>query len=168
MKILEIWARFWVKRCFWVEKGTKEAKRLIWKTVTICPLKTKNLLISQVSYLWSYSRNGLLCTKHVSREVSSYERVPRKSRNSLCKFMEKLKLASSFSRVGFYSQHIRENAFEWVFQQKQNWLFGKTLNTQKFIKTLTKTYKILKNLFGFDHQAIEYTYITFEHIQSHK
>ena len=165
MKILEIWARFWVKWCFWVEKGTKEAKRLIWKTVTICPLKTKNLLISQVSYLWSYSRNDLLCIKHVSREVSSYERVPRKSRNSLCKFMEKLKLASSFSRVGFYLQHIRENAFEWVFQQKQNWLFGKT---QKFIKTLTKIYKILKNIFGFDHQAIEYTYITFKHIQSHK
>ena len=44
----------------------------------------------------------------------------------------------------------------------------KTINTQKFIKTLSKTYKILKNLFGFDHQAIEYTHITFEHVQSHK
>ena len=58
----------------------------------------------------------------------------------------------------------RKNAFEGVFQQKQIWHFGKLL-TQK---CYTKTYKILKNLFRFDHQAIEYTHITFEHVQSHK
>jgi len=37
-----------------------------------------------------------------------------------------------------------------------------------YTKKLSKTYKILKNLFGFDHQAIEYKHITFEHVQSHK
>ena len=42
-------------------------------------------LISRVSYLRNYSRNGLKCIGLVSQEASSRERVARKSRNSLCK-----------------------------------------------------------------------------------
>ena len=148
------------ERVFWVERGKKEAKILIWKTVIICPLKTENPLISRVSYSRSYSQNGLSCIEHVSQEVSSHERVTRsyfswKSRKGVAKlcvnFWKKLKLAPSFSLVDSYLRLTRKNSSEWVFQQKQNGIFGKTLNTKKFIKILSKTYKILKNLFEFDH-----------------
>ena len=40
----------------------------------------------------------------------------------------------------------------------------KILTKKKKKTKLSKTYKILKNIFGFDHQAIEYTHITFENV----
>ena len=55
------------------------------------------------------------------------------------------------------------------FFNKTKFGFLEKLSKQKwYTKTLSKTNKTFKNLFGFDHQAIEYIHITFEHIQSHK
>ena len=112
-----------VKEVFWVERGMEEANRDIWKTVIVWLLKTAKLLISWVSFSWSYLRNGPWIIL-IDFKRSFY------SRNSLCKFQEIQKLASSFSRVGSYSRLTRENASKRFFQQKWNGLFGKTLNTQ--------------------------------------
>ena len=55
------------------------------------------------------------------------------------------------------------------FFNKTDLAFWKNFqNTSDIQKHFQKTNKILKNLFGFDHQAIEHTHITFEHVQSHK
>ena len=123
---------------FWVKRGTKEANRDIWKTVIIYLLKTENPLISQVSYSRSYLWNGLWSIGSVSWEASSCKRVARESWNSLCKILEKLKMASSFSCVSSYSWLTCENVFEGVFQQKQNGLFGKTFNTKILHKNTFK------------------------------
>ena len=53
------------------------------------------------------------------------------------------------------SRASRENASEEVFEEHKNAFWGKNLKHES-IKTLSKTYKILKNLFGFDRQAIEH------------
>ena len=77
--------------------------------------------------------------------------------------MEELKIASSFSQIGCKKTYLWlacENASDGVFQQKKLRFLEKKLLTQKcYTKTLTKTYKILKNIFGFDYQAIEYTHL---------
>ena len=120
-----------MKKYFGLREARRRPKK---KTVTICPLKTENPLISRVSYL----RNGLKNTGHVLREASSCERVTRESQNSLCKIIKKLKIASSFLQVGSYSRLTYENASEGVFQQKKIGLFGKTLNTKMLHKNTFK------------------------------
>ena len=119
----------------------------------------------------SYSQNGLKSTGHVLREATSHKGVVRELRNSLCKILEKLKIDSSFlqkvakrlTRDLLTKMPLKE------FFNKTYLAFWKKLITRKcYPKTLSKIYKILKNIFGFDHQAIEYTHIAFKHVQSYK
>ena len=57
-----------------------------------------------------------------------------------------------------YSRASRKNASEGVFVEKhEKWNMNKN-SKHESIKTLPKTYKILKNLFGFDRQEIEYAH----------
>ena len=52
----------------------------------------------------------------------------------------------------------RENASKEFFEEEhEKCNLNKNLK-HKSIKTLSKTYKILKNIFGFDRQAIEHTH----------
>lgn len=151
---------------FKVEWGTEEAKENHLKNYHYLAFKTEKPFISWVSFMRSYSRNNLLSTRCFLPEAYSRKRGVAKLSVWISKI---LKLASSFSWVGSYSQLTCKNAFEGIFQQKQIGLLEKKFLTQKcYIKTLSKTYKILKNIFGFDHQAIEYTQFTFEHVRSHK
>ena len=95
---------FFSENVFWVKKGIEKKKRKFWKTVILCPLKAKNLLISRVRYSWSYSQNG------------------SKSQGL---FHGKLLLAKESWRS---HETLKE------FFNKQNGLFGKTLNTKNSIQ----------------------------------
>ena len=96
----------------------------------------------------------------------------RGSLETLCvNLWRNLKFSSTFSWLRYGNPYLRsthKNADMEVFQQ--NWFeFLEKLSKQKWQrKTLPKTNKILKSIFGFDHQAIEHTHITFEDVQSHK
>ena len=46
---------------------------------------------------------------------------------------------------------------KFLVKNMRNVIFNKNLK-HEHIKTLSKTYKIIKNLFGFDRQAFEYTH----------
>ena len=118
-----------------------------------------------------YLRNALNA-KGKFRKKLFLTKESRGSRETLCvKFWKKWKLASSFSRLGCeiaYLQLTRENASEEDFQQNRFGFLEKISKHKCYTKKFSKTNKILKNLFGFDHQVIENTQITFEHVQSHK
>ena len=98
---------------------------------------------------------------------SYFSRSTREGVAKLCvKFWKKWKLASSFLWLGCeiaYSWLTHKNSFEEVFQQNRFGFLEKLSKPKWYTKTLLKTNKILKKNFGFDHQAIEYTQITFEH-----
>ena len=168
-----VFIEFLERIVFWVERGTEEEKHKIWKTITVWPLKnwkfahfTRRVL---TKYSWSTRKMPQM---HRASFVGSFISLTKVSQNSLCKILEELEISFLI-----FANRLREDLLAtysqkclwWNFSIKLIWLFGKTLQTQKwYIKTLSKTNKILKNLFGFDHQAIKYIHITFEHIQSHK
>ena len=52
------------------------------------------------------------------------------------------------------SRATRENAFEPVFEEKHKIAFWSKTKDTKVSKSLSKTYKTLKNIFGFDQQVI--------------
>ena len=55
------------------------------------------------------------------------------------------------------SQATHKNTSEPVFEEKHKIAFWTKTKDTKVLKTLSKTYKTLKNLFGFDRQEIEHT-----------
>ena len=83
-------------------------------------------------------------------------------------FWKNRKLTSSFSWVRTYSRLTHENVSEKSISTNKMGFLEKLLTQKFYTKTISKTYKILKNLLVFDHQAIEYTHIRFEHVQLHK
>ena len=128
-------------------KSTHFTGKVLTKLLTKLPQKHRTSFVG--SYFSRRSHRGV-----VKLSMLNFEEIE----NSFLIFADKFLLAT-------YSRK-----FLWrSFSTKQIWLFGKTFKAQKcYTKTLSKIYKILKNLFGFDHQAIEYTRITFEQVQSHK
>ena len=56
------------------------------------------------------------------------------------------------------SRATRENTFEPVFEEKHKIAFWTKTKDTKVLESLSKTYKTLKNLFGFDRQEIEHTH----------
>ena len=163
---LRVVVEIFEKIVFWVERGTEEAKWSFSKTITIWLLKTKSPLTSWVSY----SRvTRKMPQMHRASFAGSYfsRRVARELQNSLCKILEEIKISFLIftaklrdSLLATYSQ----NASEGVFQQNRVSYLEKHSIHKWYTKTLSKSNKILINLFGFDHQAIKYTQITFEHV----
>ena len=58
----------------------------------------------------------------------------------------------------FKSRATHENTFEPVFEEKHKIAFWTKTKDTKVSESLSKTYKTLKNLFGFDRQEIEHTH----------
>ena len=55
-------------------------------------------------------------------------------------------------------QATRENDSEQVFEENHKIAFWTKTKDKKVSKSLSKTYKTLKNIFGFDRQEIEHTH----------
>ena len=64
---------------------------------------------------------------------------------------------NSFSREELSRELLVKMPLKKFFMKKKKSIFNKN-SKHESIKTLLKTYKILKNLFGFDQQAFKYTH----------
>ena len=114
------------------------------------------------AYLWNMQMH-----KADFHESSlSREPLTKDLRNSLPKIFKKLKFLKNFTTRDHSRKQSRNGQTQ--FFNTKNLTFWEKLSRPKWQKSLLETNKILKNLFGFDHQAIEHTHITFEHVQSHK
>ena len=56
------------------------------------------------------------------------------------------------------SRATHESTFELVFEEKHKIAFWTTTRDTKASKSLSKTYKTIRNIFGFDWQEIEHTH----------
>ena len=101
-------------------------------------------------------------------EAVSREGLMREFLKTLCKILEEMKIHflifTTRVRDTLLATYSRK-CFSRVFQQNIFSFLEKLSKHNLYTKTLSKTNKTLKNLFGFDHQAIAYTQITFEHVQ---
>ena len=87
----------------------------------------------------------------MSRVVFTHEIVERVSvRNFVFSFF-----ALPIFEGKTYLQASSKNASEGVFNEKHEKCNLNKNSKHESIKTLSKTYKILKNIFGFDQQVIE-------------
>ena len=121
------------------------------------PYKTENTRFSQVTFSRSYLQKIPLKHKTFHGKTLLVKQL-RDCRESLCLNF----VFSCFALTHFQGKSLVESFLrKWLWRSfwRKTWKmqFEQKLN-HKSIKTLSKTYKILKNLFGFDRQAIEYTH----------
>ena len=138
------------EKVFWVERGMEEAKQEFFKNYHCLALKTTNCLFHFMSKLLEkLSWNGQWETWQISWVALTSE--------ASLKLSVWILENTEIGFLIFTGRFLVATYFEKVFQQKWNRLFGKNSKHTKYIKTLSKTYKILKKKkIKFDQQAIEY------------
>ena len=130
-----------------------EGKWRVFKNLSHQRFKTENMCFLRVTYSRSYLRKMHL--KHKTfRRKSLVTKQLQKSLFEFCVFKFCLNL---FSREELSHKLLAKIPLKKFLKETWKMQFDQKLKTQKH-KTLSKKYKILKNLFGFDWQAIEHTH----------
>ena len=140
--------------CFGLREAWRRQNEEVWKNCHYLPLKAADSHFSQVSF----SRSLLAKWPPKHKTIFAGSSCSWDNCETLCrKFNVFWNLPSSFLRVELSSELLTKMPLEeFFFWKKWNSLFGQNSKHTKYIKTLSKTYKILKNLFRFDQQATEY------------
>ena len=129
----------------------------MFKNLSLQPFKTENTRFLWVTYLWRYSWKMHL--KHKTfRGKSLVAKQSWDSRKSLClNFMFSSFALTYFCGKSVVASFSRKCLWRSFWRKHEKYNLTKNLKHES-IKTLSKTYKILKNLFGFDRQAIEHAH----------
>ena len=142
---------FWVKIVLGLREARGRQKReisCVWN-LSHQPFKTENTHFSWVTYSRSYSQK-----MHLKHKAFHRKPVAKVSIWILCFQVFPLTSFRGKSLVASFSQKCLWRSF---WRTTQKCILNKNLKHES-IKTLSKTYKILKNLFGFDRQGIEHTH----------
>ena len=124
---LKFWVRFWEKMWFGLREARRRQNESVWKNCYYLALKTAKLLISRVSFVWSYLRNGHWSTLTVFAG-SSYSWA---SHETLClNFRVFWNLPSSFSHVGLSHDLLMKMPLKEFFNKNEIDYLDKTINTQ--------------------------------------